>query len=46
LYPDEFQKIVQYLRKNFSGEYAYVEKGIKKISKLLEDEGLKDFKVK
>lgn len=46
LHPDEFHKIVQYLRKNFSSEYAYVEKGIKKISKLLEDEGLKNFQIK
>lgn len=46
LHPDEFHKIVQYLRKNFSSEYAYVEKWIKKISKFLEDEGVSDFEIK
>ena len=46
LHPDDFHKIVQYLRKNFSSEYAYVEKWIKKLSKLLEDEGLGDFQIK
>jgi len=46
LYPEEFNKIVQYIRKNFSTEYTYVEKGIKKITKLLKAEWLEDFQVK
>ena len=46
LHPDEFQKIVHYMRKNFSSEYAYVDKGIKKLTKLLKNEGLDNFVVK
>jgi guanosine-3',5'-bis(diphosphate) 3'-pyrophosphohydrolase len=46
LYPEDFQKIVQYMRKNFSSEYAYVEKGIKKLNKFLKEEWLKDITIK
>ncbi len=46
LHPEEFQKIVKYMRKSFSSEYAYVDKWIKKITKLLKEEGLKDFSIK
>jgi len=46
LHPEEFQKIVKYMRKNFSAEYAYVEKWIKKITTMLKKEWLENFSVK
>ncbi len=46
LYPDEFQKIIKYLRKWFWTEYAYVNKWIKKMNALLKKEWLNDFLIR
>ncbi len=46
LYPEEFERILAYLRKYFREGEKYTEKGVKMISMMLENEGITDFEVK
>jgi (p)ppGpp synthase/HD superfamily hydrolase len=44
LYPEEFRKIIDYLKKNY-GKELYVEKGIKNLTKILYKADIKEFEV-
>ncbi len=46
LHPEEFERILVYLRKYFREGEKYTEKGVKMISMMLENEGITDFEVK
>lgn len=46
MYPEEFDKILSYLKKYFREGEKYTEKGVKMLTSMLHKEGVQDFEVK